>query len=769
MKLIYKLKSSKKSKRALSILIELILFLYIFSIPSFGERTSAVHYIIYVTMFLLGVIVLIYSYLYRKIKINKVAFVPLPFVAFSLIGTIIYSNNYRNWLTVALLFLTFIIFLFSFVLIGKMEKVLMITAIAFFAFSIYFILYYRSQILSFSSFNPGAFRLGSDFDNENAIAFYASAGFSASSYMVIFTKNKWRFGFIVPCLTLLLVGVVSGSRTFYLLIFVVAIIYLYFLFQRRKKFFFISLIAIVLVFVGVLSLPVMSTIRERLISALETLFGTADRIDTSLTQRIVFFDYGIFLGSKNALIGYGCGGFSIYSGVNTYSHSNYAETLCNFGAIGFLLFYLPLFLPIVFSYKYKMKNKQAIYTFTIFFVLFGVSNVFYFSKIYYLVLALLYYIVFFEGHKNIEQNIRIKTIGKLAFVCDSMNAGGAERVIANLSSEFVNKNIQTFIITMSNDSSCFYKLNSDVRLLNLASNKSRFIRPLVKTFNLIKLLKKERFDVVVSFLPHVNVECCIACKWTQTPFIVSERNNPYVDPKNYLLKTLKDLSFLYADGCVFQTEFAKNYFDPLIQLKSSIILNPIRINDNFENSLLKEKTIIAVGRLTEQKNYKYLIDSFSLFLKNNHDDYRLHIYGTGHLKLELTEYCKQLNLLDSVEFFGNDPDWLIKEANSSIFVLSSIYEGMPNSLLEALSAGIPCLSTDCPAGAPKDLKNKGFCLELSGLDDCQDFASKMEKCLMPVFINASFTNKEKAKLFGCSQIADEWLNYIKGIKVQSLF
>ena len=769
MKLIYKLKSSQKVKNILIISLEIILFAYIFSIPSFGERTSAIHYIIYATMILLAMAVCVFSFLYRKIKINRVVFAPLPFVAFSLVGTIIFSNNYRNWLTVVLLYLTFVVFLFSFVLIGDMKRVIFITAVSLFAFSVYFILYYRSQILSFASFKPGAFRLGSDFDNENAIAFYASVGFSSALYIVLFDKKKWRFGFIVPCLTLLLVGIVSGSRTFYLLIFVVIVVYLYFIFQRRKLIFFISLFSIILTFVGVLSLPVMSTMRERLLSALQTIFGTTNRIDTSLTQRIVFFDYGVFLGSKNALTGYGCGGFSIYSGVNTYSHSNYAETLCDFGAIGFLLFYIPLFLPVVFSYKYKMKNKQAVYTFTIFFILFGISNVFYFSKIYYLILALLYYIVFYEGHKQIENSALVKNISKIAFVCDSMNAGGAERVIANLSLEFVKKNVSTTIITMSNDKTCFYNLGSNVELINLSSEKKKAIRPFAKIISLIKVLKKERYDAVISFLPHINVECCIACKWTKIPYVVSERNDPHKDPKSVLLRILKNISFLYAHGCVFQTKYAQDYYDPQIRLKSSIILNPIKIDDNLVPTFSKNKTITAVGRLTEQKNYIYLIDSFCLFTKDGQNDYQLHIYGTGHLERELRKYCEQRGLIDSVVFFGNDPKWLSKEINSAVFALSSAYEGVPNSLLEALSAGIPCVSTDCPVGAPREFVNQGFCLEIAKLNDPLDFADKMKNCLKSDFINDSLKNRERARLFECSLIADKWLDYIRGIKIQSLF
>lgn len=767
MKLISKLKKSKKFQDILLLIIELCFSIYVFSIPSFGESDSLVHYLIYFSLIVLGILSILYCLLFKPIKINRVLFILVPFIIFAFFSTAIYSRKFGQWLTICLLYLSFVIFFITLFVIRDANKVFLLISLSLFVFSLYYIFHYRPNKI-FEALSSSTVRLGSDFDNENAVALYSLIGVSSSLYVILFTKYKFRLLFIPPILSLLVVGLTTGSKMFYLLFFIVVIIYLYFIFRKHKLIYFTVVVASIFGFIGLLMLPFMTTIRDRLLSSIQTLFGTTNRADTSTIQRFVYMDYGFFLGTKNAFFGYGCGGFANYSGVDTYSHSNFAETICNFGVIGFSLFYLPLIIPIVFSYKYNIKDKQIIYAFTIFFIMLGISYVFYYNKFYYLILAILYYLTFVKGHANIENEKLFNKIEKIAIVCDSLNAGGAERVISSLANEFNKKRISVSIVTLSNDTFRFYDLSNEVLVQSLCSTGAKFIRFLKKIFKLIKFLKADKPDVVLSFLPLSNFYCFIACKCSNTKYVVSERNDPNHDPKNKLLRKLKELSFKYADGCVFQTDFAKEYYFKEVHDKSIVIFNPVYIDNALAPSIKKEHTITAVGRLENQKNYPLLFDAFKAFLAKGYNDYVLHIYGDGSLTRNLSKYSEEIGIKNKIKFCGKDSDWLRKEINTSIFVLSSKYEGMPNSLLEALCSGIPCISTDCPIGGPYMLKKEGFELELVNTDAI-DLSNRMEKCLSNDYIHRSLENRNRYTGFAPINIADKWLEFCCSLKRQSLF
>jgi glycosyltransferase involved in cell wall biosynthesis len=113
----------------------------------------------------------------------------------------------------------------------------------------------------------------------------------------------------------------------------------------------------------------------------------------------------------------------------------------------------------------------------------------------------------------------------------------------------------------------------------------------------------------------------------------------------------------------------------------------------------RENIIVNVGRLVPEKGQKHLIEAFSLLGRR---DWRLLILGDGKLREELTNLADSLGIWDLVEMPGTVSDvdyWLAK---SSIFAFPSVSEGFPNALVEAMAAGLPCVSFDCNAG-PKDI------------------------------------------------------------------
>lgn len=171
---------------------------------------------------------------------------------------------------------------------------------------------------------------------------------------------------------------------------------------------------------------------------------------------------------------------------------------------------------------------------------------------------------------------------------------------------------------------------------------------------------------------------------------------------------------------------------------------------------LDRPLIISIGRLVTQKNFNFLIESF-LIVKKRIPSANLIILGKGPLEYELKNLAIKLNLEDSVHFLGfiENPYNFLKA--SDVFVLSSLFEGFGNVLVEALSVGVPIVSTDC-AGGPREILDNGLYGKLVPLGDKQFMADA---------IIDTINNKPKAlqllnrsKNYGIKSITDKYLKEI---------
>jgi glycosyltransferase involved in cell wall biosynthesis len=124
-----------------------------------------------------------------------------------------------------------------------------------------------------------------------------------------------------------------------------------------------------------------------------------------------------------------------------------------------------------------------------------------------------------------------------------------------------------------------------------------------------------------------------------------------------------------------------------------------------ESSTCENKRAICVGRLSEQKGMEYLIEAWS-YVHKNHPDWKLDIYGYGELKEEMTRSIAALNLTDVISINEPTNDIIQKYLESSIYIMSSRFEGFGMVLLEAMACGVPCISFDCPYG-PADIIRSG--------------------------------------------------------------
>lgn len=369
--------------------IATFLFLYVFSIPAFSGRPG--WYIIsYALMAALAGLTIFYTFIYTKFSFNKWFVIPLSFVLFAFLGTAIYSHEFRMWLTLILMFLTFAIFYYAFIAIDNKRFIFKIIVYAFIVFALFFIIVYRHQIVHIQLSSA---RLGGYFDNVNTIGFYFAIAFTLSLYLGLFFKKKLELLYFIPALVFLALGLFTGSRSFLVSIVVGSIVVMFYKLIKHKFIFLISLGILIGLFFILINIPQLAFLKDQFDRTLYTIFGIGNsKVDTSTVQRAIWPGYAFYLGGNNLLTGYGCDGFAIYSGVGTYAHNNYAELMCDFGIIGFLLFNSCLFLPLILSYKAK---EQETYIVSILFFMFLFRNFFgvtYYTKEAYLVLALMFYL-----------------------------------------------------------------------------------------------------------------------------------------------------------------------------------------------------------------------------------------------------------------------------------------------------------------------------------------------------------------------------------------
>lgn len=291
---------------------------------------------------------------------------------------------------------------------------------------------------------------------------------------------------------------------------------------------------------------------------------------------------------------------------------------------------------------------------------------------------------------------------KIIFVVSAMNGGGAERVVATLANQYVQKGDNITILMIAGDNSV-YPLDERIKCLSIgAPSKGNPIVQIKRFFAMRKFFKKHKDSKIVSFSTRTNLFTIVASLGLRRSIVVSERNDPNRYNHIRLRDTIYNLGAEMGVKFVFQTEVARDCFPEKIKENSIVIPNPLRKNipDPFSGDFnKKEKKIAAIGRLEEQKNYILLLGVYADFCRF-YPDYELHIFGEGSQEKKLKEFTKKKGIADKVFWEGFQSNILEKIKNYKIYVLSSDYEGIPNSLIEAMAMGVACISTDCPVGGP---------------------------------------------------------------------
>lgn len=354
----------------------------------------------------------------------------------------------------------------------------------------------------------------------------------------------------------------------------------------------------------------------------------------------------------------------------------------------------------------------------------------------------------------------------ICLVVHSLQAGGMERVMAELAGYFSKKDaVKVHLILYGINRDIFYVLPDDVIIHKPSftfNDTNRKISSLKTLRYLRKIIKEIKPDTVLSFGEYWNNFVLLATLGLHYPVFVSDRSQPDKS-LGKLQDKLRSRLYPLAKGVIAQTEKAKQIYQLFYQHPNiTVIGNPIREIKNGDEVIERENIVLMVGRLIEKKHQDKLIE---LFVKINNPVWKLVIVGYDHLKQKhftrLQDLVKLLGAEDRVVLAGKQINVEQYYLQSKIFAFTSSSEGFPNVIGEAMSAGLPVVAFDCVAGPSEmitDNKN-GFLIPLF---DYEKFQQKLAMLMTDDLLREKMAAnaKESIRKFNVESIGNQFYNFI---------
>jgi GalNAc-alpha-(1->4)-GalNAc-alpha-(1->3)-diNAcBac-PP-undecaprenol alpha-1,4-N-acetyl-D-galactosaminyltransferase len=319
---------------------------------------------------------------------------------------------------------------------------------------------------------------------------------------------------------------------------------------------------------------------------------------------------------------------------------------------------------------------------------------------------------------------------KILITIASLFGGGAERVVSVWASQLAE--IYDVSVLLYGRSEKEYPISDKVKIYTVASKYNEYKKfSYFKRFSRMRrIIKDISPDIMINFLPRMQIWAMMASFGMKIFRIETVRNNPWELCRSSRIEHwLWMMCYKRANAVILQTQEQGEYFSKKIRRKCIVIPNPIDkqyVDSNKNYSGEKIKKFVAAGRLTPQKNYPLMVRAFASAYKRN-SGITLSIYGSeDDDKTEYTNYLnsliRELRMEGIIRLMGRTKQMRQVLLENDAFIMSSNFEGMPNSLIEAMAVGLICISTNCKTG-PKDLiddKINGFLVEVGNEDAFAD-------------------------------------------------
>ncbi|MGF1493516.1 MAG: glycosyltransferase [Microcoleaceae cyanobacterium] len=330
---------------------------------------------------------------------------------------------------------------------------------------------------------------------------------------------------------------------------------------------------------------------------------------------------------------------------------------------------------------------------------------------------------------------------RIAIFLTSLDGGGAERSMVNLMRGLVAQNVQVDLVLVKREGPYLRLVPPQVRIIDFDQPRLLMSLP-----DLVRYLRRERPEALLSSLEDTNVIAILARFLARVPTrvvvnvqnTVSQEHRYAASLKKRLAPQLARLFYPLADAIV---PVSKGVAQDLTQLglpakQIVVVNNPVvtpELHDRAAEPLDhpwfvpgQPPVILAVGRLDRQKDFPTLIRAFAQVYQQV--SARLLILGEGQDRPELESLVQSFNLTEAVSLPGFVDNPYAYMANAAVLVLSSLYEGLPTVLIEAMASGTAVVATDCPSG-PVEILNHGQYGPLVKIGDVEGLAQAIVRTL----------------------------------------
>ena len=283
----------------------------------------------------------------------------------------------------------------------------------------------------------------------------------------------------------------------------------------------------------------------------------------------------------------------------------------------------------------------------------------------------------------------------VAIICKTFLKGGAEKQALILTKLLLDKGIDVILIN-------WYGEKVDQRNLKFISDNSIRYYPMngsyLKKLNKFqKIIKHDEISIIVSYLTLANFVSGVSKVFNRNVLTIGGIRNERLPYYKFLFEKL--IHNYLNDATVFNNYSAKAKFerrgfnpDKIYVIQNAIELENTQLTSKSSNGEIK---IVTVGRFVKQKDYDTALKSFSNLVERNRSrEFKYYIVGYGPLEKDVRSMAEQLKIDNKIKILINPPDVPGILKNSDIFLSTSLFEGVSNSIMEALVAGLPVVATN---------------------------------------------------------------------------